>query len=1050
MAAPRALRFGAFRLDLVNQCLLRDGAVVPLAPKPFALLCYLVGNPGRLVTKDELLDSVWPDTYVGDAVLKVAIGKVRRALGDEGAEGNVVATVARKGYRFVLDVAADEPGVATPVAQLAPAPDAALPGRAVPRASAVPLVGRDADLEQLDACRERALAGERQVVFVTGEAGIGKSTIIDAWIASRCDARARVGRGQCLDHFGGSEAYLPILEALGALARGDDGKSVVEALRRVAPSWLAQIPWLVDEDARARLQHELAGATRERMLREIAELVEDLGRDRLLVLVLEDLHWSDPSTLDVLSFVAQRRGPARLLLVGSYRPVDAVVAEHAIRDVKHRLQAKQQCTEIPLGYLGEEDIERYAALRLGGAPPGMLAPLLHQKASCSPLFVSSVVEHLLARNLLVLEADGAWRLGAAPDEIAREVPEGLRGMIEREVEALDLADASVLEAGAVAGVEFSAALAAAATGLDVEAAEDRCERLASMARLIRGAGVAQTADGVVSGRYAFVHALHRNVVYQRTPPARRQRLHKRLGGWLEAHGASPGELAHHFLVAGLPDDLAKAIVYAQRAAERAREVFAYDEAARHHGTALRAAEARGGLPDAERCVLLLEHAEALEHAAAIERAEESFQRAIEVARRLDDADLFARAVLGCGSRYGRMRADPDLVEALEEALVRVGPKGPASLRARLLGRLEYCLSPQPGTNPRRGEVRAELRRLEKKLDDPATELFVARCTRWAFAGPQTWREIEGGLAHLDSLLTRMPHPEDHMSVRLLRVLDLMELGRTGEVDAELAALDAEVARTPIGWFAWFVLRYKAMLAMFRGELDAAGRFMKEAVAVGESTEHPHIRPTFLLQRFALRRLRGADAAPDVELLAAANVAAWQPLLIHARTVAGQTEQARAELAEIARDDFRAIPENTLFPVWMGHLVHVCALLADEERAAVLLRLMEPYADRIWGVGAGAVLMGHGGRYVGLLHATLGNAAAATRHYERALAENERAQAWPWLAATQADLARLLLAPSQRGRDARTRGLALAEEARAAATRLGMQQLAVEAAALAQG
>ena len=117
---------------------------------------------------------------------------------------------------------------------------------------------------------------------------------------------------------------------------------------------------------------------------------------------------------------------------------------------------------------------------------------------------------------------------------------------------------------------------------------------------------------------------------------------------------------------------------------------------------------------------------------------------------------------------------------------------------------------------------------------------------------------------------------------------------------------------------------------------------------------------------------------------------------------------------------------------------------------MLLPLLEPYADRIWGVGAGAVLMGHGGRYVGLLHATLGNAAAATRHYERALAENDRAQAWPWLAATQADLARLLLSPSQRGRDARARGLALAEEARAAATRLGMQQLAVEATTLAQG
>jgi len=1047
MPAPRALRFGAYRLDLANQCLMRDGDFVPLAPKPFALLCYLVANAGRLVTKDELLDAVWPDTYVGDAVLKVAIGKVRRALGDEGTDGGVVATVSRKGYRFLLDVVAEDAAGApeSPAADAAPTR-----GSVGPDATAVPLVGRDDDLAILDARRDQALAGARQVVFVTGEAGIGKSTVIDAWVRTRCDTTVRVGRGQCLDHFGGSEAYLPVLEALAALARGDDGALVADVLRRVAPSWLAQMPWLVDENARAALQQELTGATRERMLREIAELVEELGRERLLVLVLEDLHWSDPSTLDVVSFVAQRRGVARLLLIGSYRPVDAVVTEHAIRDVKHRLLAKRLCSEIPLGYLAEEDIERYAALRLGGTPPGMLAPLLHQRTSCSPLFVSSVVDHLLAKSLLVLEPDGAWRLAAAPEEIAREVPEGLRGMIERQVETLDPADASVLEAGGVAGVEFSAALVSAATGLESDAVEECAERLASPARLIRRAGVAQGPDGLVDGRYAFVHALHRNVVYQRTAPARRQRLHKRLGAWLEAHGASPGELAHHFLAAGLPDDLAKAIVYAQHAAERAREVVAYDEAARHCGTALRAAEVRGGLSDAERCVLLLEHGEALERAAAIERAEESFRRAIEIARRLDDAQLFARAVLGCGSRYGRMRADPALVEALEEALARIGPKGPLNVRARLLSRLEYCLSPQPGTAARRAEVRAALRRTGKKLADPATELWVARCRRWAFAGPQTQREIEDGLAHLDALLPRMPHPEDHMSVRLLRVLDLLELGRTGEVDAELAALDDEVTRTPIGWFAWFVLRYKAMLAMFRGELESAARFMKEAVVVGESTEHPHIRPTYLLQRFALRRLRGDDPAPDVELLAAAQVAAWQPLLICARALAGQKDQARAELAEIARGDFVAVPENALFPVWMGHLVQSCALLGDEEHAAVLRRLLEPYADRIWGVGAGAVLMGHGGRYLGLLHETLGNAPAAARHYERALAENERTQALPWLAATQVDFARLLLAPTQRGRDARTRGLALAEAGRAAATRLGMKRLALEAAALTQG
>lgn len=1047
MVAPRVLRFGAFRLDLVNQCLLRGDAVVALAPKPFAVLRHLATNPARLVTKDELLDAVWPDTYVGDAVLKVAIGKVRRALDDDATDDAMVVTVARKGYRFAVEVAAD--GDHEAASRLAPASET---GDAVEPAAFLPFVGRDHALAALDEHRRRALAGERQIVFVTGEAGIGKSTLLDAWLARRtgaADPAVRVARGQCLDHFGGSEAYLPVLEALGSLARASGVAGDVETLRRVAPSWLVQMPWLIDEAGRAALQRELEGATRERMLREIAELTEALAASHLLVLVLEDLHWSDPSTLDLIGFLAQRRAPARLLVLGAYRPIDAVIAEHPIRDLKHRLHAKRLCAEIPLEYLGEDEIERYAELRLGGTAPRALATILHQRTSCSPLFVASVVEHLLQRDLLV-EEHGAWRLAAPPEEIEREVPDGLRGMIERQVEMLDPADAGVIEAGAVAGFEFTAALAAAATGLAPEDVEERFEQLATRGRLIRGAGTAPAGDGGVSGRYAFVHALHRNVVYQRTPPARRQRLHKRLGAWLEGHGGSAGELAHHFLVAGLPDDLAKAIVYAQRAAARAREVFAYDEAARHHGTALRAAEARGGLPDAERCVLLLEHAEALEHAAAIERAEESFRRAIDTARRLDDAELFARAVLGCGSRYGRMRADPALVEALEEALVRVGPKGPAPVRARLLSRLEYCLSPQPGTGPRRAEVRAALRRLDRKLGDPATELWVARCTRWAFAGPQTWREIEAGLAHLDALLARVSHPEEHMGVRLLRVLDLLELGRTAEVDDELAALDAEVARTPIGWFAWFVLRYKAMLAMFRGELEAAARFMKEAVIVGESTEHPHIRPTYLLQRFALRRLRGDDPAPDVELLTAASVAAWRPLLICARTLAGQTDEARAELAEIACDDFVAIPENTLFPMWMGYLVPACAQLADERHAAVLLRLLAPYADRIWGVGAGAVLMGHGGRYLGLLHAALGNASAAARHYERALEENERAQAWPWLAVTQADYARLLLAPAQRGRGARTRGLALAETARTTANRLGMKDLAQRAAGLLVG
>ena len=1038
MDAPGAYRFGAYLLDLANQCLLRGDEAVALAPKPFAVLRYLASNPGRLVTKDELLDAVWPDTYVGDAVLKVAIGKVRRALGDDGPEPAVITTVSRKGYRFVPAVVSEADG--------APA-DGAAPRFALAPAATVklPFVGRDEALVKLDACRQRALAGERQIVFVTGEAGIGKSTLIDTWVGRLADPAMLVGRGQCLDQFGVSEAYLPVLEALGGLARGAAGKAIVDGLRRVAPSWLVQMPWLVDDDGRVALQRELEGATRERMLRELAELGETLAQDRLLVLVLEDLHWSDPSTIDLIAFLAQRRERARLLVIGSYRPVDAVLAEHAIRDVKHRLEARRLCSEIPLSHLGEGDIERYAELRLGGAPPRNLAAILHQRSSCSPLFVASVVEHLLERDLLI-ENDGAWRLAAQPGEVAREVPEGLRGMIERQIEMLAPGDLALLEAASVAGVEFSAAVAAAGAAIARDAAEDQCERLAQHGQLIRAAGTASSGDGTLSGRYTFQHALHRNVLYQRTSPLRRRRLHKRLALWLEASGANPGELAHHFLIAGLPEDLAHATRYAQRAAERARAVFAYDEAARHHATALRAAELRGYVGDAERCLLLLEHAEALERAAAIERAEESFRRAVELARTLDDPALFARAVLGFGSRYGRLRADPQLVAALEEALERVGTK-PSAVRARILSRLDYSLSPSPGTSARRAHLRAEALRIARRVDDPATQLWVARCSRWGFRGPQTKRELAAGLRDLDALLERLPHPEDHMSVRLLRVTDLFELGDSAGVDAELAALEAEVARTPIAWFAWFVLRYGAMRALATGDLGAAQRIVKEAVALGDATEHPHVRPVYLLQSFVLRRLRGDDVVPDIAPLAAANVPAWQPLLVHARSIGGQLEDARRGLDALARDEFGAIPENGLWLVWLSFLSQTCRVLFARAHAAVLARLLEPYADRVFGVGSGALSLGHGGRYLGLLATTLGRGEDAARHFARALVANERMGALPWLALTQVDYARTLA--GARTREARARGKALADAGRATATNLGMAALAQEAATLAR-
>src|SRR5262249_23629333 len=167
--------------------------------------------------------------------------------------------------------------------------------------------------------------GERQIVFVTGEAGIGKTALVDTFMQSIASDRSiRIGRGQCLEQYGTSEAYLPVLEAIGRLCR--DQKQVVNVLRAHAPMWLLQMPSLVSASDREELSREVSGATRERMLREMGEALEALTADLPLLLILEDLHWSDYSTLDLISYVARQRCPAQLMLVGTYRPVELILS----------------------------------------------------------------------------------------------------------------------------------------------------------------------------------------------------------------------------------------------------------------------------------------------------------------------------------------------------------------------------------------------------------------------------------------------------------------------------------------------------------------------------------------------------------------------------------------------------------------------------------------------------------------------------------------------------------------------------------------------------
>src|SRR5262245_25720241 len=393
------ITFGDFRLDRVGGRLWHGDDERPLRAKSFALLRYLAEHPGRLVTRDELLHSVWPGMAVSSGVVRISIGEVRDALEDDALAPRFLETVGRQGYRFLSGSAAE-----------------AIRGA---------FVGRDADLARLHRCLERCRDHRRQVLFVSGEPGIGKTTLVERFADEvRCGKLGRVAQGQCVELHGPTEAYLPVLELLGRLCREEPGDAV-PVLERWAPSWLLQMPGLVDAAATETLRRRVPSPTRDRMLRELTDAFDVLARDTPLVVVLEDLHWSDASTVDLLAYVAERNTPARLLVIGTYRPVELVVRGHPLNATARQLIARGRAAEAALELLTEDDVRAYLAQRFAGQPMDPRLPeFVHRRTDGNPLFLVSVVDHLVDRGSLTCE-QGTWRL-AAQDPA---VPQSLRELV---------------------------------------------------------------------------------------------------------------------------------------------------------------------------------------------------------------------------------------------------------------------------------------------------------------------------------------------------------------------------------------------------------------------------------------------------------------------------------------------------------------------------------------------------------------------------------------------------------------------------------------------
>lgn len=636
-AADRELlMFGDFELDRAAGCLRRAGHVIALRPKAWHILVHLAERPGMLVGTEELHRAVWGTVAVTPNAMTNVIGELRRALDDDANPPRVIETVRRRGYRFIAPTA-------TAVAVAG--------GTKPTRADAQGFIGRTTELTLLRDAGTHAAHGTRQGVFISGEPGLGKSTLVER--ATHDLPAGTLIHVQCIEGHGSNDAYMPILHVIEQLVRGPRHEEVVAVLRRFAPTWLSQLPWLLTTDDSTTLTRTLAGVGAARMLREGAVMLEELARATPLTVVLEDLHWSDAPTIDLLATLLQRSGPARLLVIGTYRPIDALVHGHPVATLVTKLRRQPGVRIVPLPPFTVVEVAKCLAQDLDDAAVAdQLALPIGRHTGGNPLFIKAVSTQLRHEGWLQ-RAGAGWQLTIDLERFSPPLPDDLRELIELQIATLPADCLRVLEAASVIATDISVDAIAAVLEWEPARVADVCHGLAQRSIHLR-ALPAPACDERLDAQYAFTHALYQRGFQDRIAPSERRRLHAAIATRLEhTHAARlddvAARLAGHFEAAA---DLDRAAHHRALAGAVAIRRLAYIEGVRELQTALAHLARVSASPDTTlRCARIhLNLGNALLSARGfVPDVGEAFERAAALARTVGAVREQVRALIGLSS-----------------------------------------------------------------------------------------------------------------------------------------------------------------------------------------------------------------------------------------------------------------------------------------------------------------------------------------------------------------------------------------------------------------
>lgn len=887
------VEFGEFVLDLGERTLRRDGVKVALRPKAYGLLVELVSRPGALRTKEELLEAVWPDVAVSEAVLKVCVRELREVLSDDAARPRFIETQHRVGYRFIASARTGRAAHARG--------DARLHRRGI-------FVGRGAELARLDGVLDRAASGGPgpRVVLISGEPGLGKTALVGALIDR---ATARLPDilwcvGACVEQHHLGEPLLPFLQALASLASADD--RVQKVLRQVAPTWCLHLPEVFPRDD--GLVAETLGATRPRLVRELLAALRQLSSGHTLLWVLEDIQWADISSIDLLRHLALSSGDQRVVIVASARP-SQLESSGQLRRCMLDLAEHGRSETLLLRPLNPPEVRDYLRISLGGELDRASADLVLARTEGHPLFLASLVESLIATRR---GPDSELRpLAFSAAELNNFVPSSVDAMVANKLGRLDPDSRRMLAFASVLGAEFASDIIADMLRrpvVEIEECLDICVRVHRLLEIPVDSAGATTA----SLQYRFVHALYQNALYEELVPSRRAELHLAAATALRARAdghdptAGAGRLAHHYARAGDPVRTLEQLWIASVGAER-RLALADAEELCH-----RALDIIAGLPPPGRA---RDEARFRGRRAALrigtgrfDDASEDLEHMRASARLAGDVDLEIEALMQMFRRLGYLSRFEEADARATEALQVAQAAGRTAVAAEIRGTVSSLRGVRGELEPACTMLSAVLAELALTEDGPRpVALLLDLGSYWAMRG--CYAEAT---PILDELLVLARDQGDAMRLGAGLFWRALCAANLGAFDRALLAIDEAVGlaeRNDDAFILPRLLTLRAWLHRELGDFEGAETWTTRASKVPGVARMPDGLAHVLLGAAAIRVGQGRDASEPVqqadEITKARFFGDWL-ILVRLAAVRARACLARGELVRARESAEHAI------------------------------------------------------------------------------------------------------------------------------------------------